>query len=62
MEFNKPQIDEAGYQTAIELVKAFDSMEIKGVIKKNSSVLIFLPGIFEIEEMYRQMEFEMDKK
>lgn len=59
MEFDKPQIDEAGYETAIQLVLAFDSMETKGVIKKNSSVLIFLPGIFEIEEMHRLMENEM---
>lgn len=49
---SKPQIEQAGYETAINLVKAFDSMEVG----KRSSVLIFLPGIFEIEEMHRLME------
>lgn len=50
---SKPQIEQAGYETAINLVKAFDSMEVLG---ERSSVLIFLPGIFEIEEMHRLME------
>lgn len=36
-------------------MEAFDEMEVKG-INKNSSVLIFLPGIFEIEELHRLME------
>lgn len=59
MELSKPQIEAVGYETAIHLVKAFDGMETEGVIMKNSSVLIFLPGIFEIEEMHRLMESEI---
>lgn len=59
MEVTKPQIDEAGYSTAISLVKAFDGMEKDG---RKLSVLIFLPGIFEIEEMHRLMEIEMNSE
>lgn len=58
MEFQKPQIESAGYDTAIQLVKAFDALELKDSATK-SSVLIFLPGIFEIEEMHRLMEIIM---
>jgi len=54
MEFGKSQIDEAGYMTAVQLVKAFDEMKVDDDAKK--SVLIFLPGIYEIEEMHRRME------
>lgn len=54
MNFDKPQIDEAGYETAICLVKEFDHLEKNG--EQRSSVLIFLPGIFEIEEMYLRLE------
>lgn len=56
MEFHKAQIESAGYQTAIELVKAFDSLDDNKNLQKNTSVLVFLPGIFEIEEMHRLME------
>lgn len=55
MEFVKPQIESAGYETAIQLVKAFDNLELENFAER-SSVLIFLPGIFEIEEMHRCME------
>jgi len=54
MEFNKPQIDEAGFDTAVQLVKLFDEMKVDDDNK--NSVLIFLPGIYEIEEMHRRME------
>lgn len=54
MDFDKPQIDEAGYETAICLVKEFDRLEKNS--EQKSSVLIFLPGIFEIEEMHRCLE------
>lgn len=54
MELNKPLIEEAGFETAVNLVKEFDSLEIND--EQKSSVLIFLPGIFEIEELYQQME------
>lgn len=60
MELNKPQIEEAGYETAIHLVKAFDEMEGRiNNVQKKASVLIFLPGIFEIEELHRLMEVVM---
>ncbi|KAL5239465.1 hypothetical protein ACI65C_006875 [Semiaphis heraclei] len=49
-----PAIDDAGFMTAIQLVKAFDEMKVDDDTKK--SVLIFLPGIYEIEEMHRRME------
>lgn len=54
MELNKPVIEEAGFETAVNLVKEFDSLEIND--EQKSSVLIFLPGIFEIEELYHRME------
>jgi len=54
MDLSKTQIDEDGYETAISLVKAFDKMKVDNDDKK--SVLIFLPGIYEIEEMHRRME------
>lgn len=57
MEFDKPQITKAGYDTAINLVKGFDDLEKSGGNK--ASVLLFLPGIFEIEEMHRLMEYTM---
>lgn len=53
MEFDKAQICEYGFLTAIQLVKAFDEMILDDNGK--SSVLIFLPGIYEIEEMHRKM-------
>jgi len=56
MELDKPQIDEAGYETAIQLVKGFDCLENEGKFTQRASVLIFLPGIFEIEEIHRLME------
>lgn len=56
MELNKPQIEESGYETAIHLVKAFDEMEAQMNNQKRASVLIFLPGIFEIEELHRLMD------
>lgn len=60
MELNKPQIEESGYETAIHLVKAFDEMDAQmNNIQKKASVLIFLPGIFEIEELHRLMEIVM---
>lgn len=58
MTLDKPQIEEAGFETAIHLIKAFDEMEVGNALKK-SSVLVFLPGIFEIEEMHRLMESTM---
>ncbi|XP_050064006.1 probable ATP-dependent RNA helicase spindle-E [Aphis gossypii] len=54
MDLSKTQIDENGYDTAVQLVKAFDQMKVDNDNKK--SVLIFLPGIYEIEEMHRRME------
>ncbi|XP_025201691.1 probable ATP-dependent RNA helicase spindle-E [Melanaphis sacchari] len=54
MEFGKTEIGDAGYETAVQLVKAFDEKKVDNDNKK--SVLIFLPGIYEIEEMHRRME------
>lgn len=55
MDLSKPQIENAGYETAISLIKSFDEMD-KNSISKKSSVLVFLPGIYEIEKMHRLME------
>lgn len=60
MELNKPQIEQAGYETAIQLVKGFDSLENEKKLTQRASVLIFLPGIFEIEEIHRLMEDSMN--
>lgn len=54
MDLSKTQIDKDGFETAISLVEAFDKMKVDNDNKK--SVLIFLPGIYEIEEMHRRME------
>lgn len=54
MELDKPLIEEAGFETAVNLVKEFDSLEIND--EQKSSVLIFLPGIFEIEELHQRMK------
>ncbi|XP_050536688.1 ATP-dependent RNA helicase TDRD9 [Daktulosphaira vitifoliae] len=61
MDLSKPQIDEAGYETAIHLIKEFDRLEVQG-IHKRSSVLVFLPGIYEIEEMHRLMELIIESE
>jgi len=54
MDLSKAQIDEDGYDTAVQLVRSFDEMKVDDDNKK--SVLIFLPGIYEIEKMHRRME------
>lgn len=55
MNFDKPHIDDAGYDTAICLIEQFDQLEKNGD-KQISSVLIFLPGIYEIEEMHQRLK------
>ncbi|XP_050437543.1 ATP-dependent RNA helicase TDRD9 [Adelges cooleyi] len=59
MNLSKPQIEEAGYLTAVNLIKEFDKMELEDT-HKNASVLVFLPGIYEIEEMHRLMEVAIE--
>lgn len=58
---DKPEIDSATYDAFIFLVSAFDHLEMKqirhdGSDRKIGSVLVFLPGIFEIEEAYRRLQ------
>lgn len=60
MDLSKTQVDEDGYETAIQLVEKFD--EMNGDNDKKKSVLIFLPGIYEIEEMHRRMEDLINSK
>lgn len=55
-------IDDAGYETAVQLVEAFDELERVNRVDKKSSVLIFMPGIFEIGEMHRIMKNAMASK
>lgn len=58
---DKPEIDSTTYDAFIFLVGAFDLLEKKQikqedqVYKKIGSVLVFLPGIYEIEEAYRRL-------
>lgn len=57
---NKPEIDDATYDAFIFLVGAFDHLEKKqmkneGETRTIGSVLVFLPGIYEIEEAYRRL-------
>lgn len=59
-EKDNPGINKNGYQTAVRLIEAFDHMDKvenreKGT-NKMGSVLVFLPGMHEIEEMHRTIE------
>lgn len=56
---DKPQIDEHTYSALTFLISAMDRIEKNntredGVIKIGS-VLVFLPGIYEIEEAFRRL-------
>lgn len=57
-----PAVDKKGYMTAIRLIQGFDFVDEKenekNGIPQNSygSVLVFLPGMHEIEEMVTYLE------
>jgi HrpA-like RNA helicase len=40
---------------AVKLIKEFDRLEQRGNNTKNGAVLVFLPGINEIEELYNEL-------
>jgi HrpA-like RNA helicase len=52
----RPGITELGYQVAVKLIKEFDGLEQRGNKTKKGAVLVFLPGINEIEELYNQLQ------
>ncbi|KAJ4435831.1 hypothetical protein ANN_18450 [Periplaneta americana] len=47
-----PGISELAYQIAVNLIKEFDGLEQRGNKTRKGAVLVFLPGIYEIEELY----------
>jgi HrpA-like RNA helicase len=40
---------------AVKLIKEFDGLEQRGSNTKKGAVLVFLPGIYEIEELYNEL-------
>lgn len=60
---DNPSIGSATYDAFIFLVGAFDHLEkkqvrLEGTKRKIGSVLVFLPGIYEIEEAYRRLTLQ----
>lgn len=55
----KPQIEESTYNSLTTLVNTMDRMEMNNTTEeghiKIGSVLVFLPGIYEIEEAFRRL-------
>jgi HrpA-like RNA helicase len=41
---------------AVKLIKEFDGLEQRGSKTKKGAVLVFLPGINEIEELYNRLQ------
>jgi HrpA-like RNA helicase len=52
----EPGITEHGYQVAVKLIREFDGLEQRGSKTKKGAVLVFLPGINEIEELYNKLQ------
>jgi HrpA-like RNA helicase len=44
-----------GYKVAVKLIKEFDGLEQRGNNTRKGAVLVFLPGINEIEELYNEL-------
>jgi HrpA-like RNA helicase len=40
---------------AVKLIREFDGLEQRGSKTEKGAVLVFLPGIYEIEELYSQL-------
>jgi len=51
----EPGITEQGYKLAVKLIKEFDRLEQHGNNTRKGAVLVFLPGINEIEELYDEL-------
>lgn len=51
----EPGITEQGYKVAVKLIKEFDGLEQHGNNTRKGAVLVFLPGINEIEELYDEL-------
>lgn len=55
---DKPEINDSTYEAFLFLVGAFDLLEKRKQNRdgKVGSVLVFLPGIYEIEEAYSRLK------
>ncbi|CAH0391453.1 unnamed protein product [Bemisia tabaci] len=67
IEFHKPDIGRGMYELAIYLLKNFDHIEKNdlpnGLINPRGYVLVFLPGLLEIEQMHQMItNDETDRK
>lgn len=56
-----PDITKKGYITAVRILTALDKMDKRDAEQKKTklvkgSVLVFLPGLYEIEEMKRHLD------
>lgn len=57
----KPEVEDAAFDAFIFLIGAFDRLDKMkaerdgGETRKIGSVLVFLPGIYEIEEAFRRL-------
>ncbi|XP_075222041.1 tudor domain containing 9 protein spindle E isoform X2 [Lycorma delicatula] len=54
---NIPKIEEKAYNYVVSIIKAFDFID-EAESDRKGSVLIFLPGIHEIELLYEELETE----
>lgn len=57
--FSDPCVYPELYPAVVKLIRIFNKFEINHA--KYGSVLIFLPGIYEIEDMYELLKQENDK-
>lgn len=65
IELNEPKIDKTRYETAVRLIAAMDEkreimrfgrhLDHEHLSSVRSAVLVFLPGLGEIETMYKQL-------
>ncbi|CAD5114488.1 DgyrCDS3613 [Dimorphilus gyrociliatus] len=69
-DFNEPEIQDKVLQVAVNLILEFDKMEMKerneispdGLVKSRGSVLVFLPGRYEISQMTTALESHKNEK
>lgn len=52
---DEPGISRCGYEVAVKLIREFDGLEQRSKKNEKGAVLVFLPGINEIEELYSQL-------
>ena len=68
LEASRPTIPYQLYEMAYELIKSFDMLEIatygelqSNFSKSRGSVLIFLPGLSEIHDLFEKLKDQEDK-